>query len=116
MDRQLRVLLGDASIDWSVVRSHAALRRWGIQKDGHASDLIKREVLAKGRRALVIFGDGHLQGRAFSSREGTRKRGLTNMLEAEPNGTRVFTISSSFTDLSRWQADATSAALLSGLV
>jgi hypothetical protein len=105
-DRQLRVLLGDAPIDWSLVHSHAALRRWGMQKDAHAAALIKNEVLAKGRRALVIFGDGHLQGRPFAVREGTRKRGLTNTLEAEPHRTRVFTISSKFADLSRWQVDA----------
>jgi erythromycin esterase-like protein len=46
-DRQLRVLLGDAPIDWSLVHSHAALRRWGMQKDAHAAALIKNGVFSR---------------------------------------------------------------------
>jgi hypothetical protein len=59
-------------------------------------------VLARHRRALAIFGDGHLQGRGFPPAS------LTNVLERAPGATKVFAISSSFTDLSRFQADAAS--------
>ncbi len=70
-EERLRVLLGDPPIDWSRIRSREELegwyranmiqRSWGRvnARDGHAVDLIEREVLAKGRRALVIYGDMH---------------------------------------------------------
>jgi hypothetical protein len=36
-------------------------RQWIEQRDSFPADLIKREVVAKGRRALAIWGSGHLQ-------------------------------------------------------
>jgi hypothetical protein len=101
-ERRLRVLLGDAPIDWERVRRREDLQQWGKQKDRHAGNLIKREVLAKQRRALVIYGDGHLQGRGFPPAS------LINVLERPPSPTKVFAISSSFADLSRIQADVKS--------
>ena len=101
-ERRLRVLLGDAPIDWSLVKTREDLRRWGMAKDGYAGNLIKKEVLAKQRRVLVVYGDGHLQGRGFPPAS------LINVLERPPTPTKVFAISSSFTDLTRWQADAAS--------
>lgn len=73
-----------------------------MAKDSYAGSVIKREVLAKGRRALVIFGDGHLQGRGFP------EASLINVLERRPRPTKVFAISSSFADLSGIQPDASS--------
>lgn len=101
-ERRLRVLLGDAPIDWARVQSPANLRKWAMAKDRHSADVVKREVLAKGRRAFIVYGDGHLQGRGFP--EGS----LTNLLERPPHRTTVFAISSSFADLSRVQADVAS--------
>jgi hypothetical protein len=98
-ERRLRVLLGDAPIDWTVIKDHADLRKWGQAKDRHAGAVIKKEVLAKRRRALVVFGDGHLQGRGFPAAS------LINVLERPPMPTKVFAISSSFADLTRMQAD-----------
>jgi len=60
-ERQLRVLLGDPPIEWESVRTFADMLRWGDQRDFFAADLIRREVLAKGRRALLIWGRGHFQ-------------------------------------------------------
>ena len=59
--RQLRVLLGDPPVDWSVVKTPADGRRWVEQRDSHAAEVIRREVVAKNRRGLVIYGQGHLQ-------------------------------------------------------
>jgi len=59
--RQLRVLLADPPIDWTTIRSAADHFRWLQQRDTFAADLIEREVLAKRRRALLIFGGMHLQ-------------------------------------------------------
>jgi hypothetical protein len=59
-ERQIRVLLGDPPVDWDNVRTIADLRGPLAQRDTHAVELIRREVLAKNRRALVIYGDQHL--------------------------------------------------------
>lgn len=100
-ERQVRVLLGDPPIDWSLVESTADYLKWLRQRDLHPGDLIRREVLAKGRRALVIYGDGHFQAR--TERPG---RSLAAILEAA--GTRAFAITSTFADLGRLQPDVAS--------
>lgn len=59
--RWLRVLLADPPIDWSAIGSAADHHRWIEQRDPFAADLIEREVVARHRRALIIYGGGHLQ-------------------------------------------------------
>jgi uncharacterized iron-regulated protein len=59
-DRQIRILLGDPPIDWNSVRTVDDVTRAIGQRDQHAAELIQREVFAKKRRALVIYGDMHL--------------------------------------------------------
>lgn len=59
--RWLRALLADPPLDWSTVRSAADHRGWIEQRDPFATALIEREVLARNRRALIIYGGGHLQ-------------------------------------------------------
>jgi hypothetical protein len=58
--RQLRVLLGDPPIDWNRVHTAEDLHKSMGDRDGNAVEVLKREVLAKGRRALVIYGGQHL--------------------------------------------------------
>jgi hypothetical protein len=65
--RKVRVLLGDPPIDWSAIKSVPELIKWAEARDVHAVDLINREVLAKNRRALVIYGNGHLPRRSLRS-------------------------------------------------
>jgi hypothetical protein len=101
--RQLRVLLGDPPIDWDgVLRGSDRLERWVRDRDHHAVEVIRREVLAKHRRALVIYGGGHLF-RASQS--------LVRPLE-DIAKVRVFTIatatSTRFEDLVALQPNATS--------
>ncbi len=59
--RRLRILLGDPPIDWDAVRTsedrQEALR---LGRSAYPADLIMREVLARQRRALVIYGGMHL--------------------------------------------------------
>ena len=62
-DRQLRVLLGDPPIDWETIHTRDELRAATKARGNYTEDLIRREVLAKNRRAILIFGDGHFQGR-----------------------------------------------------
>jgi hypothetical protein len=94
-DRQLRILLGDPPIDWTTVKTPADYRPWAFQRDSHPAALIRREVLDRSRKALVIYGDGHFQARR--ERPG---RSLVGILET--NGARVFTITSTFADLARF--------------
>ncbi len=53
--RRLRVLAGDPPIDWSMVRS---VDDWMpfITGEDHAASLVEREVLARGRRAVLLYG------------------------------------------------------------
>jgi len=94
-EKKLRVLLGDPPIAWEFVRNRSDLRRWNLQRDAHAFAVLKRESLSKNRRALVIYGDGHFQGRGF------KPRSLTVLIEGEQ--IRIFTISTRYGDLIKFQ-------------
>ena len=55
LERRVRVLLGDPPMDWEAPQRGATLRT-----DDFPASVIQREVLAKKRRALVIYGGMHL--------------------------------------------------------
>ena len=59
-ERRLRVLLGDPPIDWDAIHNRDESRTWLAERDPFPVDLIRREVLAKNRRALVVYGGMHL--------------------------------------------------------
>ena len=50
-----------------MIKDVQELVKWAEQRDRHAVDLINREVLAKNRRALLIFGDGHFPRKSIRS-------------------------------------------------
>jgi hypothetical protein len=85
------VLLADAPIDWSTTRTREDVHRWGLQKGRHTADVIQREVLAKRRKAFVIFGDSHFQGRRVPD-----ARLPINRLERAPLRASVFSITPIF--------------------
>ncbi len=58
--KQLRVLLGDPPIDWDAIKSRADLRPAMFQRDAHCVSVIEKEVLGKGRKALLFHGAAHL--------------------------------------------------------
>ena len=58
--KQLRVLLGDPPIDWDAIKSRADLRPAMFQRDAHCVSVIEKEVLGKGRKALLFSGAAHL--------------------------------------------------------
>ncbi len=60
--RRLRVIAGDPPIDWDNI-TPADGRRWIELRDSYPADLIRRQVLDRGRRALVVYGQGRLQRR-----------------------------------------------------
>ena len=66
-ERRLRVLLGDPPIDWGAVESREDHQKWLQLRDTYPASLIRREVLDRGRRALVGYGAMHLQRRNLFS-------------------------------------------------
>jgi hypothetical protein len=56
--KRFRVVLADPPIDWSTVSTWADWTR--TNRDAHAAEVIEREVLAKHRKALLVFGAMHL--------------------------------------------------------
>ena len=60
-DQRVRVLLGDPPIDWDAVRTAEDFRTSRrTDRSRHPADVVLREVVAKRRRALVIYGAMHL--------------------------------------------------------
>jgi hypothetical protein len=65
--RQLRILLGDPPIDWDQVHTHDEHWKWIEMRDTFPAALIQVEVLAKRRRALLLYGSMHFQRRNLFS-------------------------------------------------
>src|SRR5215216_201108 len=67
-ERRLRILLGDPPIDWDNITSREDYLRWLELRDSYPADVIRRQVVERGRKALVIYGQMHAQ----------RKQALSN--------------------------------------
>jgi len=65
--QQHRAILGDPPIDWSAVHTHDEFQKWLAQRDESGATMIQREILAHGRKALAIYGGGHLQRKQQAS-------------------------------------------------
>ncbi|NUP47990.1 MAG: hypothetical protein HOW97_11855 [Catenulispora sp.] len=59
-ERHIRLLLGDSPIDWSKTTTPEEVLAARNGRDAFAASLVQREVLAKGRRALICYGSGHV--------------------------------------------------------
>jgi hypothetical protein len=57
--RRIRVWLGEPPIDWSQLRTRNDHMAYGAKRNEHPAELINREIMAKGKKALVIYGGGH---------------------------------------------------------
>jgi hypothetical protein len=93
-EQRLRVVLGDPPMDWENVHSSDEYleRMKSLDRDEHAVDVIQREVLAKNRRALVIYGGQHLlRKNAVPNASDEWARGLVARLE-RPGIASFFTI------------------------
>jgi len=96
--RKLRVIAGDPPIDWDNVSSRDDHRRWIELRDSYPADVIRRQVLDRGRRALVIYGQGHLQRRQIASNYDMsfwQEQTVVSLLGRDP-AVRVFTVWSLF--------------------
>ncbi len=82
--RKLRVLAGDPPIDWSKVKDRQDLEGFGDRDAGIAA-VVESEVLAKHRKALMIFGYRHLThggGGAVGTYERRGHPGITFVIVA----------------------------------
>ena len=57
--RRIRVWAGEPPIDWSTIKSRADLEPYMLQRATHPAALIEREILGRGKKALVIYGGLH---------------------------------------------------------
>jgi hypothetical protein len=80
-----RVLLGDPPIDWSKTATNKEWGRMLYRRDAHFAGVVEKEVLAKGRRALLIIGGAHLL-------RGIDKENVTGRVEAQRPGSMFIVI------------------------
>lgn len=59
VDQRIKVWLGEPPIDWSTIHTREAWQAIASGRDHHAARLITDNILAKGQRALVIYGAYH---------------------------------------------------------
>ena len=101
-ERRLRVLLGEPPIEWERIQSVDDLRKWEAEplssRDRFAADLLRREVFAKKRRVLALYGAGHFFRRVISE-------SLITLLEGDGT-TKAFTIwTNAAAEMSKMQSD-----------
>ena len=58
-EQRVRVWLGEPVIDWPKVKTREDVIPAMSQRDSYPASIIKREILAKGKKALVIYGNAH---------------------------------------------------------
>jgi hypothetical protein len=110
--RKLRVLLGDLPIDWDQIQTRDDLRK-AVRTDMIPAGIIEREVIARGRRALVIYGDMHCVRRntywmmedKAAAEQRYAKPVETIVALLEKSGTKVFSIRTSTSNLAELQPD-----------
>jgi len=92
-ERRVRVLLADPPIDWDHIRRKEDHRWWVVQRSPYAADLIRREVIARQRRGLVVYGNGHFPRREILTNYDAsdyQSQTITSWIEAA--GQKVFVI------------------------
>jgi hypothetical protein len=61
--KRIRVLLGDPPIDWSTMTKASDMAALH-ERDAYPASVVQEQVLAKGHRALLCYGGGHLLHRS----------------------------------------------------
>jgi hypothetical protein len=88
-NRQIRVLLGDPPIDWTTIKRPSQLHAFLSRRDSHAAEVVEKEVLDKGHRALLCYETSHL---LHNPAKLGHSQNLTGMIEQRTRE-RVYTIS-----------------------
>jgi hypothetical protein len=97
-ERRIRILLGDPPIDWNRVRTREDWSKFLELRDSYPAALIQLEVIAKQRRALIMYGNIHFQRQNIFSNfvmDYWQSQTLVSLIEGATSA-RVFTI---------WQLD-----------
>jgi hypothetical protein len=85
-DRRIRIVLGQAPITMSDVVAHpndrTKARALASTTDAHFADVVEREVLRRGRRALLIAGKGHLLRNLSTDRGAKTPNAITRIIRA----------------------------------
>jgi hypothetical protein len=92
--RTLRVLLGDPPIDWSAVTNRDEHFKWIEMRTPHPAAVVQTQVIARRRRALLVYGTGHLQRRQVMANyemDDWRAQTIVSLIELS-GPTKVFTI------------------------
>jgi hypothetical protein len=107
-ERRLRVLLGDPPIDWAKVHSISDLTAGSLgSRNSVPVEVVRREVLAKNRRALIVYGGMHLQRHDYAHNY-EPSDGIVEVLERNAPGS-VFSIwTNAFIDLQAVQPSVSS--------
>lgn len=85
LQKRYRVLGGDPPIDWDNVTTRDDVRKWGVRRDTFPADLIRREVVERGRRALVVYGQQHFPRKEVMANydmSNWQAQTMTSLLEA----------------------------------
>jgi hypothetical protein len=80
--QRIRVLACDPPIDWARVKTVADAAPF-LKRDSFCASVIEREVMAKGRRALLIMGDLHVSRKHMTGRP---LENVVTLLEAKHPG------------------------------
>jgi hypothetical protein len=92
-ERQIRVLLGDPPIRWEEVRTKADHMKWIAMREIFPADVVQREVLAKRRKALLVYGVGHLRRKnPYANFESAGLAASLVSLVEETHGAKVFNV------------------------
>jgi hypothetical protein len=92
-EKRYRVIGGDPPIDWDNVTTKDDLRKWTVRRDTFAADVIHREVVERGRRALVVYGPAHFPRKEVATNydmSNWQAQTMTSLLEGA--GIRPFVI------------------------
>ena len=91
--QRVRVLLGDPAVDWDSDTLKQERGKVMAMRDSHPAQVIQQEVLGKKRRALVVYGQMHLQRKQMASNYDMSHplaQTIVSLLERE--GVKVFTV------------------------
>jgi hypothetical protein len=58
-EKRIKVWLGEPPIDWSNIQTKADWDPIVVQRDTYPAQLVEKEILAKGKKALLIYGSAH---------------------------------------------------------
>jgi hypothetical protein len=58
-DQRIHVWAGEPPVDWSKIKTEADFEGLHIDRNEYPTALVRREILAKGKKVLVIYGGAH---------------------------------------------------------